>query len=79
MEEMVVDFKELKRIMHKVIMPMDHNDINSYPPFDKINPTSENLARYIFDEMSKELNDGRIKIVEVNVYETDASIATYLI
>jgi len=65
--------------MHKIIMPMDHNDINVYPPFDVINPTSENLAKFIFDEMSIELNDERKKIVEVKVYETDTSAATYSI
>ena len=74
---MVIDFKDLKHSMHKIIMPMDHNDINDYSPFDKINPTSENLAKFIFDEMSKELNDNRKRIVEVKVYETDTSMATY--
>ena len=76
---MVIDFKDLKNTMHKVIMPMDHNDINTYKPFDVVNPTSENLAKYIFDEMSKELNDDRKKITEVKVYETDTSAATYSI
>jgi 6-pyruvoyltetrahydropterin/6-carboxytetrahydropterin synthase len=76
---MVIDFKDLKNAMHKIIMPMDHNDINTYPPFDIVNPTSENLAKYIFDEMSKELNNNRMKIVKVKVYETDSSAATYSI
>ena len=60
-------------------MPMDHNDINLYPPFDKINPTSENMAKYIFDEMGKRLNDERKRVVEVKVYETDTSVASYSI
>ncbi len=76
---MVIDFKDLKHAMHKIVMPMDHNDINVYPPFDVINPTSENLAKFIFDEMSKELNDERQKISEVKVYEKDTSAATYSI
>ena len=76
---MVIDFKELKKVMREVIMPMDHNDINLYPPFDKINPTSENMAKYIFDEMGKRLNDERKRVVEVKVYETDTSVASYSI
>ena len=76
---MVIDFKDLKKAMHKIIMPMDHNDINTYPPFDVINPTSENLCKYIFDEMSKELNDNRMKVVKVKVFETDTSYASYSI
>ena len=74
---MVIDFKDLKNIMIKVIMPMDHNDINTYPPFDKLNPTSENISKYIFDEMSKELDDDRKHISKVEVYETDNSKAIY--
>jgi len=74
---MVIDFKDLKKVMYDIIMPMDHNDINTYPPFDKINPTSENLAKYVFDEMSERLNDERKKVVEVKVYETDSSYASY--
>ena len=74
---MVIDFKDLKHVMHKVIMPMDHNDINTFAPFDKINPTSENISKYIFDEMSKELNDDRKHISKVEVYETDNSKAIY--
>ncbi len=76
---MVIDFKDLKKAMHKIIMPMDHNDINTYPPFDVINPTSENLCKYIFDEMSKELNNNRMKVVKVKVFETDTSYASYSI
>ena len=76
---MVIDFKDLKKAMKKIIMPMDHNNINNYPPFDKLNPTSENLAKYIFEEMGKELNNERIKIKEVKVFETDTSYAVYFI
>ena len=76
---MVIDFKDLKKAMYKIIMPMDHNDINTYPPFDVVNPTSENLCKYIFDEMSKELNDNRMKVVKVKVFETDTSYASYSI
>jgi len=74
---MVIDFKDLKHVMKKVIMPMDHNDINTYPPFDKLNPTSENMAKFIFDEISKELNDERKQVSKVEVYETDSSKAVY--
>ncbi len=74
---MVIDFKDLKHVMKRVIMPMDHNDINTYPPFDKLNPTSENMAKFIFDEISKELNDERKQVSKVEVYETDSSKAVY--
>lgn len=74
---MVVDFKVLKNEMNNIIMPLDHKDINEIKPFDVINPTSENLSKYIFDEMSKKLNDERMRVSKVVVFETDSSKATY--
>jgi len=47
------DFKELKSITETVINRLDHHHINDVPPFDKINPTAEHLARYIYEEVKK--------------------------
>ncbi len=74
---MVIDFKDLKKVMKEVIMPMDHNDINTYKPFDIVNPTSENIAKYIYEEISKKINDARISVSKVEVFETDKSKAIY--
>ncbi len=74
---MVIDFKDLKKVMKEVIMPMDHNDINTYKPFDIVNPTSENIAKYIYEEVSKKINDDRISVSRVEVFETDKSKAIY--
>ena len=74
---MVVDFKILAREMEDLVNRFDHKDLNTVPPFDKINPSSENMAKYIYDEMSAKLNDGRIKVTRVMVWETDPSCAIY--
>lgn len=74
---MVVDFKILAREMEDLVNRFDHKDLNSVHPFDKINPSSENMAKYIYDEMSKKLNDGRVKVTRVMVWETDPSCAIY--
>ncbi|MBN2693856.1 6-carboxytetrahydropterin synthase QueD [bacterium] len=76
---MVVDFKVLKNKMNQIIMPLDHTDINEHPYFQDNNPTSENLAKYIFDELSKEINDSRVSVSKVVVFETDTSRAIYSI
>ena len=72
---MVVDFKELKEILEKVIFDLDHKYLNEIKPFDEINPTSENIAKYIFDSIVKQKNS--ICLKEVIVWETDSSCAKY--
>lgn len=69
---MVVDFRKLKDATDKVLSRLDHTYLNENPDFGKRNPTAENIARYLFNEISKE-----IKISSVKVYETDSSIAEY--
>ncbi len=75
---MVIDFKELKKTVNKVIQKLDHKYLNDVPPFDSINPSSENIAYYIFQELKKAINTERIKVIRVSVWESEDSTATYL-
>lgn len=74
---MVIDFKLLKSVLNEVCGRLDHKYINDIPPFDSINPSAENLARYFFDEISKRLDDGRAKVRRVMVWESGSSCAMY--
>jgi len=73
---MVVDFKVLKSVLKEVIEPLDHSFLNDVAPFDKSNPTSENIAAYILDSLAARLDDGRIRVLKVDVWETDDSMAS---
>ena len=72
-----VDFKALKRELDAILMELDHKDLNTIPPFDKINPTSENIAKTIFDRLASKLNDNRIKVHKVRISENKSSGASY--
>lgn len=72
---MVVDFKELKSAVKECLEKLDHKHLNEVGYFKKVNPTSENIARYIFDEVSAKAEG--VNVCEVTVYETDTSCATY--
>ena len=72
-----VDFKALKRELDAILLELDHKDLNTIPPFDTINPTSENIARIIYQELSRRLNDDRIKVARVSVEESPGSRASY--
>lgn len=70
------DFAELKRILREqVISRLDHANLNETPPFDKVNPSSENIARFIYDEMRKALSG--IKLRWVQVWESPDAWVTY--
>ena|SRR2546423_1220375 len=77
---LLLDFKELKRVMKPVIERLDHQMINEVEPFTTINPSAENLAKYFFDETNRSLSnttDGRVSVKDVTIYETDTTTATY--
>ena len=77
-EGMLLDFKDAKKIVKKITKKLDHENINEVPPFDKLNPTAENIARFIFGEVQKELKDYfGIQTGKVIVWETDTNCAEY--
>ncbi len=77
---LLLDFKDLKRVMKPVIDYLDHRMMNDLEPFTTLNPSAENLAKYFFDqtnEFLKQHTNGRVTIKRVTIWETDTSIATY--
>jgi len=75
---LLVDFVELKKAVHAVIDRMDHQWLNDLPPFDKLNPSAENMARFIYDEVEAALPArSGVGIQFVRLWETDTCSATY--
>lgn len=71
---MLVDFTELKAVLDDILAVVDHRYLNEVPPFDKINPTAENIAAYIFSRLQKRIPS--VKVAEVQVWESETSSAT---
>jgi 6-pyruvoyltetrahydropterin/6-carboxytetrahydropterin synthase len=76
---LVYDFVQLKQVMQSVLRSLDHKYLNEIPPFDKLNPSAENLARHIYDEASKQLPaaPNGAGIASITVWETELTKATY--
>lgn len=74
---MGMDFKVIKDATRELIGKLDHRNLNDIPPFDKINPTAENISEYLYSELSKELNVDGIKVSAVTLWETDRASVTY--
>jgi 6-pyruvoyltetrahydropterin/6-carboxytetrahydropterin synthase len=75
---LLVDFVELKRVLSQIIERLDHKFLNDVAPFDVLNPSAENMAKYFFDEIRRGLTAERsAQLGEVKIWETDTSCATY--
>ena len=73
---LLVDFVEVKRLIRGVVDRLDHRFINDLPPFDIVNPSAENLAKYFYDEIGARLASP-VRLGQVRIWETDITSATY--
>jgi len=73
----MVDFHDLKDISGEVISSLDHSFLNDVFPFTEINPSSENIAKWIFDSMKKKIDSKLCDVSSVTVWENETSSATY--
>jgi 6-pyruvoyltetrahydropterin/6-carboxytetrahydropterin synthase len=74
---LLVDFGDVKRVLRAIIERLDHVFLNDVPPFDTVNPSAENMARYFYEEMSGGLENGSARVAEVKIWETDTATASY--
>ncbi len=74
---MGIDFKVLKKQVNNVVDTLDHNDLNEHANFRDRNPSSENIATFIFNELKNTLQHNRYHLHSVTVRETDNSGLTY--
>jgi 6-pyruvoyltetrahydropterin/6-carboxytetrahydropterin synthase len=74
---LLLDFVEVKKALNAVVDRLDHRYLNDLPPFDELNPSAENMARYIYEELAKGLPPGRATVSAVKLWETDTASATY--
>lgn len=82
--ELLLDFKTLKTALKETLAELDHQVLNETPPFDRCNPSSENLARHIWRDVAGRLarspdpQTQAVRLVSVSVSEKGSQTATYL-
>jgi 6-pyruvoyltetrahydropterin/6-carboxytetrahydropterin synthase len=80
---LLVDFTVVKQTLRGVIATLDHRFLNDFAPFDTMNPSAENIARHIYDEVARQIQpqldkaSGGPSLSSVTVWETDTTFATY--
>ncbi len=75
--DLAIDFHDLKRIANEIVSPLDHTCLNNVFPFTERNPSSENIARWVFDSLKKRLLEYKVNVSAVTVWESETASATY--
>ena len=73
----VVDFNELGAALRTLVEPYEHVFLNEIHPFQDLNPTAENIARVVADDLAAKFDTPRVKVVRVDVWENDTCCASY--
>jgi len=77
---MVLDYYVIDEIAKKYIAKLDHGYLNDIPPFDKVNPTTENVAKWLYDNMADDIintDNSRAKLASITIWETDHNFVKY--
>lgn len=74
---MAMDFGIIKNKLNELLESLDHKFLNDLPAFQSMNPTSENLARYIFEQMGQRLSQCPCEVVETEVWESEKASVIY--
>jgi 6-pyruvoyltetrahydropterin/6-carboxytetrahydropterin synthase len=74
---LLIDFREVKTAANRILEDLDHSYLNDLPQFKDENPSSENIAAYLFQRLSSELNSGHLKVIKVTAWESDSACASY--
>lgn len=73
---MLIDFRELRGLLGSITKDLDHCLLNDLEPFKIVNPSSENIAKYLYDELKVKL-PSNVSVYRVSVWESENSMATY--
>ncbi len=77
---LLLDFKLLKHVLRPIVERIDHRMLNDLEPFTVLNPSAENIAKYFYDQTNQQLDtmtQGRVRVKDCTIWETDTTTATY--
>lgn len=74
---MLVDFKEIKRHAKEVIAELDHTFLNDHSHFKEKNPTAENIAEYLYQQIQQRIQSSTVRMHSLTVWENDRNCVIY--
>ncbi len=75
---LAIDFKELKNATDAVLSTLDHTYLNEHPAFREQNPSSELIAKFIFEELARRVDREGLWVARVTAWESEKACASYL-
>ena len=73
-----IDFKILKKQTNQLLDQLDHKHLNELEPFREVSPSSENICRYLHEQLGQVLNHDNIQVEKVTVWESENACASYI-
>lgn len=74
---LLMDFVDLRAAIKGLVDRLDHRFLNDLPPFDELNPSAENIAKYFYDGLEPQVRQQGNQVKAVKVWETDTTSATF--
>ncbi len=74
---LLIDFRIIKEKTEVLMEELDHKFLNELEPFVTLNPSSENIARHLFEALSRDLNNENLKVSKITVWESDNACASF--
>ena len=75
---LLMDFADIKAAAKRALERLDHQFLNDLSAFEKMNPSSENIARHLFESLSEEINNDLVRVSRVTAWESDTACATFI-
>jgi 6-pyruvoyltetrahydropterin/6-carboxytetrahydropterin synthase len=75
---LLIDFKLIKEATKRALDELDHKFLNELDAFRSLNPSSENIARHVFESISRSLKSQELRVSKVTAWESDSACASYL-
>ena len=72
-----IDFRDIRQAIKNIINDLDHSCLNEHPEFKDTNPSSENIARFLYRRLGEKINSDNVKVSKVKVSETRSAGAYY--
>jgi 6-pyruvoyltetrahydropterin/6-carboxytetrahydropterin synthase len=75
---LLIDFRVFKKWLGEILEDIDHKHLNIIPSFADINPSAENIAKYICEKMNIKVKMNGVNIVRVKIWESENAAVTYI-
>ena len=75
---LLIDFRVVKKWLSVILDQMDHKHLNELPCFAGINPSAENIAKYIYTSMEPKATESQVRIARIKVWESENAAVTYI-